>query len=103
HAALLLDGQPVANPYRGELPLGSRHRIEASAGGHRSRGQSVRIASGMRAIELELEALPPPRAAPARPTPPAARPARPPVARPERPARPARPARRGGFTSDNPY
>ena len=60
NATLELDGDEVANPFRGELEAGSRHRLSASAEGHRDATQTVRL-SGDRDVVLRLRPRPAPR------------------------------------------
>jgi hypothetical protein len=56
-ATLTLDGREVENPYRGELEIGSRHRLRAEAAGHRPRTQTVRVSEDQ-SVVLRLPARP---------------------------------------------
>ncbi len=106
-AELLLDGNPVSNPYSQELPLGTDHQIEAKAAGHATEQRTVRIAAETKLtlVLAEARAAAPilHRAPPAshvravvkysKPVPP---PVRPVAAKPK-------PKRGAGFVADSPY
>jgi hypothetical protein len=114
-ATLLVDGTPVANPYRVELPLGSTHTVTATAEGYVTSTQTVTLARD-RELVVQLERVRPPPLPPqaqasasARPPPPSSPAAA--QARPERAPRVAttiRPrsgvsAHGAGFVTESPY
>ncbi|UJR80293.1 hypothetical protein [Sandaracinus amylolyticus] len=106
-ATLLLDGQPVNNPFDGRLPEGSSHTLVARAEGRVDATESVEL-SADRTLTLRLERTPPPpRVATPRPRTTASRPPRATASRP-RPATTVRPrassSRSGsGFVTESPY
>jgi hypothetical protein len=108
NATLQRDGEDVANPFQGEIDIGSRARFSASAEGFRDGSELVRVRDAdAQEIVIELRARPQPRPQP-QPQPQAAAPRapRPAVAREPRPATPREPrarSRGAGFTTDNPY
>lgn len=97
-AKLLLDGEPVANPFDGELALGSDHTLEAKAEGYATEQRSLRLAADAR-VTMTLAAEPPPPPAPKAVTPAK----RKPVARPATKPKAAKPKRGAGFVADSPY
>lgn len=59
-ARLTIDGETVPNPYQGDLDIGSRHRLAATAEGFRAARQRVRMSED-RELVLTLRERPAPR------------------------------------------
>jgi hypothetical protein len=63
-AELLLDGEAVGNPYDADVPKGGKHRLRATAPGHRSRELTVAFDRDRSvALRLDKVAAPKPKAA----------------------------------------